>query len=141
MAWPKERLAEEKLKQGRDILDFSRRGADNFVGIIEAYLTIKNQKSTKEERIKAGENWRNGIMLHVIASIDPISKGKKKKHIPVYVENIEIAARQAIHDITIEKGGTEEQAQYLEERLTRMTKFFQIKSGVRDNTGLPVRCK
>ncbi len=141
MAWPRERFAGDKLKQGRDILDFSRRGADYFVGIIEAYLTIDNQNSTKKERIKAGENWRNGVMLHVIASIDPITRGKKKKHVPAFVESVEITARQAIHDITIEKGGTEEQSQYLGEKLTHMAKSFQIKSGVRDNTRLLVPCK
>lgn len=134
MAWPRERFADDKLKQGREMLDISRRGGDNSVGMIEAYLIIDNPNATEEEIIKAGENWRNGAVLHAIASLDPISKGKKKKHIPTCVEDVEKTVREAIYRITIEKGGTEEQAQYLEKKLTHMTKSFQIKSGVKDNT-------
>lgn len=139
MAWPKERLADNKLKQGREILRIAREGESDCkigirMGMIEAYLIIHNPDSTKEEKTKAGWHWRNGALLHAIASLDPISSGKKKKSIPVFVESVEIAARETIHRITLEKGGTEEQAQYLEDKLTNMTKSFQIKSGVRDNT-------
>lgn len=135
LAWPRERFADDKLRQGREMLDISRKGEDDFrIGMIEAYLILDNPRSTKEEKTKAGWRWRDGALLHVIASLDPISKGKKKKRIPAFVKDVEIAARETIRIITLEKGGTEEQAQHLQEKLTHMTKFFQVKSGVRDNT-------
>lgn len=134
MAWPRQRFADDKLKQGREMLDFSRKGDENFVGMIEAYLIIDNPNATIEEKMKAGWHWRNGALLHAIASLDPISNGKKKKRIPVFVESVEIVARETIRRLTLGKGGTEDQAKYLEDKLTDMTKSFQIKSGVRDNT-------
>ncbi len=134
MAWPRKKLARDKLEQGREMLSVSRVGNGNFVSMIGAYLIIDNPNATNEERIEAGEDWRNGALLHVIASLDPISKGKKKKHIPVYVEEVERSVRETIRRVTLEKGGTEEQAEHLQKKLIDMTKNFQRKSGVIDNT-------
>lgn len=70
LAFPHFRCSYQQLEQGRPMLERAREY------MIPAWIKIRRKDMPKEEKVKLGAIWANGIREHIIAAEDPISSAK-----------------------------------------------------------------